>query len=1511
MIRLFWGRFSLPLASFLLLSIGVLSSSSVASDALFARSQSEIERLWSGVLGCAERSESFTPRNHFEDAEDANGGVVPTGTTSDYSQCGKRALRDTGSRILVDTIEDAVRSGGVALFDRNFRLDSSIGWVFGENVTGEVDAVVPLWSENKRALFVQPGMIFWTGIEEQERFDGNLGLVYRTGLPGNAIGGASLFYDHDFERGHTRAGLGADIQSGFLHGSANYYQPLSDEQEGRAGYIEEAIRGMDARLVYERRKIRLSGNLGYWRYEGEDTEEGSWELSYGLDAGVRVLKGVFIEGRYEKHEDASIGGRFDLGVAFKFSLPGFEGASYSDGSMSSNLWKPVEREKRILYEERLALPQVRLTATTANVGEPMMEDETETATIEAELGKPLDEDVLLHIMVMETSTAVLGEDFTYGHKVYEMNEETGEQSAPEEEAVFCPDVQEEVCEVMVPAGVTRFDIEAKIHMTTDTDREIAEFIDFQVEVPEEYVHLLRSSGVTRLTINGHGNEIGFAGGAETSLAEDNETDGIEISVNINKPSPAPFTLNVATDGTAVEGEDYRISTRSLAVPANASSASLMLHSINDRDPEGNETIILTLSDSGNLPVGWVITDGEHEIILTNDDLGIFFTSATPRRVEEPATGSEEVTVEVGVSQAPPVDINVRVTVDGGGPPGQAALGGSMDYTFVEGDGDVTFTPDDHANQTFTFSVRSDTVIEPDEFIILTLADMGTQTARENAGFLLGSPHIITIPANDNLIQFTEITGQGALGEADGTRTRDVRVSMMNTPFPSNTNIRINRGGTATEGEDYNITIASPATASYAPGVLTIPANETQIDLTVTVIDDPADDWEDETIDLTLEDMDGSTPLGWAIDASKSTEMLTIIDNDQGVSFSSNRVTQTREEANAVFLRTNINFSSLLTESVTIPLTITGDRDAFEIDAFDRAPVALQNDAIPVPSNVNSIQLRIKPIEDSDDLDDLITIAIDGDNLPAGYGVGEENTWEITIIDKDKRTVSFDGASVAVSEDSGSANVELEIWPPLDQDVTIPLTISGDADAYSITASAPASAMVSNGMVNFIHSEDSGSVTLSLTATQDTDRFDETIVLTIDEGNLPAGYKISGDRKSWTFRVVDDDKRIVKLTDSNSALGEGRTLTTRLEISEALAEDVMIPLKVTGDTDSYLLSVSAPASASLSDNMVHFVQSDAVTPSVTLRLYAREEVNNRDEIVTIAIDEDNLPAGYGVDENNNSWRIAITDDDIRAVSLRHITTGRLEQVRLIEGETWNNTQVQISPALEAGQNPVIPLKITGDANAYYRLFAHAPEGAGVDTDHKVYFSQAADADSVTLSFRARTDFDASEDLILVAIDEENLPDGFYLGEPNVWRVRLVENQRPTVTLFPFVGPRLRPDYGGVVNLFPRVGDVIDLRLRRSPAAPMLVWSKHDAPNSYFRIFHCGGSCSGYDYVHLDDHPRGSGGDRVYIHPGRINASEINYRFTMAKAGLYSVWIKTLPNERVGFGETRQVLFHISN
>ncbi|MCY4037889.1 MAG: inverse autotransporter beta domain-containing protein [Hyphomicrobiales bacterium] len=310
-------------------------------------------------------------------------------------------LRAASSQIVVDTIEHALRWGGFKLFDERFQLDSSLGWVFGETIEGEVDAVIPLWGKGKQAVFVQPGAVFWTGLEEAERIDGNFGVVYRAVMADDVIGGASVFYDHDFEIGHQRIGIGVDVQRSGFHGAFNYYHPISDTQDGREGYIEDALQGMDVSLAIESHLTRVGGNVGYWKFQGDEETRDEWKLSFGLDAGLRIIPGVFLEGSLQNHDDdVSLGRRASVGLAFRFSLPGLKGKSYGDSGRVLNLYKPVPREKRIIYEEREAVPKVRLSTPASQTGN--------TRNVAVRLDEVFAEDVVLNLV--GTGSATYGTD---------------------------------------------------------------------------------------------------------------------------------------------------------------------------------------------------------------------------------------------------------------------------------------------------------------------------------------------------------------------------------------------------------------------------------------------------------------------------------------------------------------------------------------------------------------------------------------------------------------------------------------------------------------------------------------------------------------------------------------------------------------------------------------------------------------------------------------------------------------------------------------------------------------------------------------------------------------------------------------------------------------------------------------------------------------------------------------------------------------------------------------------
>ena len=320
-------------------------------------------------------------------------------------------LRETGSQIVIDTIENALRQGGFALLGEGFQLDSSLSYHSGDNegIEGDLDVVIPLWNGGRHAIFTQPGFVFWKGLEGEERFDGNIGLVYRAELTRGLIAGASIFYDHDFQIGHSRVSGGLDLQSGYFRFGANYYHPLSEVEDGREGFVEEALTGMDARLVFEREAVRLGSTIGYWDYKGEESggqedSRSGWKTSIGLDFGVRILPGVFAEASWERHKDNIVlDERIFAGLAFRFSLPDFQGASYGSGEMTSNLYKIVDREKRILYEEREA-DNIILTPSGSVV-------EGGTVTVAIQLREASAEDVVINLVGSGSATyGEIGDD---------------------------------------------------------------------------------------------------------------------------------------------------------------------------------------------------------------------------------------------------------------------------------------------------------------------------------------------------------------------------------------------------------------------------------------------------------------------------------------------------------------------------------------------------------------------------------------------------------------------------------------------------------------------------------------------------------------------------------------------------------------------------------------------------------------------------------------------------------------------------------------------------------------------------------------------------------------------------------------------------------------------------------------------------------------------------------------------------------------------------------------------
>ena len=1166
----------LPAGAFLLLSAAGLSSSSEADEPLFTRSAQQLERLWSGVLGCAERDDPFTVRDRFHDSGGADDEAVPGEPSLDYSRCGRRALRNTSSRMLVDTVEGAVRSGGVALFDQNFHLDSSIGWTWGENVTGELDAVVPLpvsllrslpgWEraeEDGQALFVQPGLVFWPGLGKENRIDGNLGLVYRRHLAPEAVAGGSVFYDYDFERGSSRFGLGADLQSGALRAGLNYYHPLNEWREGRTDYEEQALRGGDLRLGLAWSRVRLDASMGVWRFEGEDDAKAKWRPSFGLDAGVRILPGVFLEAGYERHdEDDSLGSRWKTGLAFRFILPGLDSVpALHDAAAVPDLFEPVGREKRILYEERLGIPRANLTATHTSRAEG------ETAVVTLELSDALNEDVALHLIIDESSTATLGSDadFSFGYKVYELNADTGEQSAPDD-ATDCP---EEMCEMAIPAGVTKAEVSVAIHDDSAiNDREQAEYIEMQVRVPEHYAGIVRSGSTARITIQAHGNTIAFASSSATEFMENGGT--AEVTVEINEPSPAPITLTVTTGGEAVLNTDYTISTTRLRIPANAARASLRLTGIDNERGEGSKSILLTLS--GSVPEGWAfLNDPErHTVTLLDNDVAIGFTASNPTLVGEGDAGT--VDLAVAPNQPLPAGAAVGWSVTSGAADISGSTSGSLNFSSGDGRNDP---------QMIALNVNDDGNAEDAEEVTVTLS-----AASLPEGWSLGrDTHTFTIEPSDGVVAFT-LTDAITANEGD---TFDIGITST-ADGPS--------GG-------YPLAISfSPSASSdiVFPATVSLPAGRKSQSFSITIEEDGVGE-QAETFTMSLGS--GGSADDWMVSGTRT---VTINPNDIVVSFASPTA---RAMEGGAKVDTLLSVVPPPTTDSKVPFTLGGDgataaNYTFELtNASGQGSAGSANSEFDYRANETGVNIGVLAMEDNENIvDETLIITIDESNLPPGWKVGAHGVLTVTLADNDVPTIGFaenevtevtEGALASVGQTpTSTAQIHIVASRALPRDVNINVAITGDAEHPGVglqadyvleTGRNPPTAYA-NGVVTLRSGQNRG--LLILTAERDDDGdASETATFTLS-GTLPSGWRF-GDTEH-TITIIDADSiPSVGFAESTSRVeepaGSGTaTHTIPLAITRSIPRDFTLDV---------ILDRASTANADSNAGVVDFVETRTI------------------------------------------------------------------------------------------------------------------------------------------------------------------------------------------------------------------------------------------------------------------------------------------------------------------------------
>ena len=249
-----------------------------------------------------------------------------------------------------------------------------------------------------------------------------------------------------------------------------------------------------------------------------------------------------------------------------------------------------------------------------------------------------------------------------------------------------------------------------------------------------------------------------------------ELDGsITVSVERQGGSTGAAQVNyITSDGTAIAGADYTVSSGTLAFADGEISQSFEVFINDDAIFEGTENLNLQLSD----PFGVTLGDPSSSVITIADDddppaAGALDFSSNSYSVDENGTSiTVTVTRSGGSTGAVSVDY---AALDGGAT-------ASSDYSFTTGT--LSFADGESGSKTFEVSIIDDSLLEQDEFIQLVLSNV-------QGGAVLGalSESLITISDDEaqtasSLLGFS--AGTLSVNENDGsvnvTITRSVTVN---------------------------------------------------------------------------------------------------------------------------------------------------------------------------------------------------------------------------------------------------------------------------------------------------------------------------------------------------------------------------------------------------------------------------------------------------------------------------------------------------------------------------------------------------------------------------------------------------------------------------------------------------------------------------------------------------------------------------------------------------------------
>lgn len=432
-------------------------------------------------------------------------------------------------------------------------------------------------------------------------------------------------------------------------------------------------------------------------------------------------------------------------------------------------------------------------------------------------------------------------------------------------------------------------------------------------------------------------------------------------------------------------------------------------------------------------------------------------------------GSENAapSVTVSLSKTSTADARISYTVSG-------TATGSTDYTLANGDLVIA------AGQTtgiIPLAIVNDSAQETDETVVVTL------TAATNATLGAQKIHTYTIKDDDQssgTVGFDAASGSGA----ESATPANFRVTLS---AASTQEVRVDYAvsGTATSGgTDYTL----------ANGTLTIPAGQTNANITTTIVDDSAIE-SGETIIVTL-----SNPIGATLSAN-TVHTYTINDNDQPTIGFGSASSSGAEGTTSVSIPVSLSAASIRETRVNYAVTGTATGGG--------ADYTLANGTLTISAGQTSANIALTVADDAtDEIDETVIITL---SSPVDATLGATSVHTYTIQDNDTPTIQFSSASANGLENATPVSVGLTLSMAPVAEVQVTYTVTGTATGGGMDYT------LANGTLTVPAGQTSANISLAIVDDPVADGT-ETVIITLSN---PVNASL-GATTAYTYTINDND-----------------------------------------------------------------------------------------------------------------------------------------------------------------------------------------------------------------------------------------------------------------------------------------------------------------------------------------------------------------------------------------------------